>query len=86
MGAIEIMSIPWVLGIPVMIFLGVIVPLWITYHYITVWMRMRAGGVGNTAASGDEVARLRAAATRLEERVASLESILDGEVPDWRAK
>lgn len=86
MGAIEIMSIPWVLGIPVMIFLGVIVPLWITYHYITVWMRMRAGGTGNATSGGDEIARLGALATRLEARMDSLESILDGEAPDWRAK
>ena len=85
MGAFETMSIPWALGIPVMIFLGVIVPLWITYHYITVWMRMRAGGAGR-AAGGEEVARLRAAAEGLEERIASLESILDAEAPDWRSR
>ena len=47
------MTTLWPLAVPGLILLGVVVPLWITYHYITVWMRMRAGAAG----PGKEIGR-----------------------------
>ena len=34
-------TFPWALAVPGIIFLVVIAPLWIIFHYITVWKRMR---------------------------------------------
>ena len=79
------MTIPWALAVPVILFLAVIVPLWITFHYITVWARMRSGK--QTAAGGDEgLVKLRDTAERLERRLESIETILDHEAPNWRYK
>ena len=79
------MSIPWALAVPVIIFLAIIVPLWITFHYITVWTRLRAekkAGVGG----GGDLAALSKVAERLEQRLDSLETILDTDAPNWRQK
>ena len=78
------MSIPWALAIPVIIFVGVIVPLWITFHYITVWVRIKKGGPGTVTLDAEEVAALQKSAQNLEKRLESLETILDAEAPNWR--
>ena len=79
------MSIPWALAVPVIIFLGVIVPLLIGGHYITLWMRMRSEK--STARNpGSDVEELREVAERLEQRLDSLETILDADAPNWRHK
>ena len=79
------MTVPWALAIPVIIFVGAIVPLWITFHYITVWLRLRKGGSAS-AEDRAEMEALRQSADRLEQRMASLETILDSEAPNWRKK
>lgn len=79
------MTIPWALAVPVIIFLAVILPLWITFHYITVWTRMRSGQAAPGASEGD-LEQLRATAERLENRLDSIETILDHEAPNWRPK
>ena len=80
------MTFPWALAVPGIIFLVIIVPLWITFHYVTVWMRMRAGSTGRGAAGSEEIERMQALAERLEQRIESLETILDTDVPDWRKR
>lgn len=77
------MTVLWVLVIPVIIFVGVIVPLWITFHYITAWLRLRKGGP-MSAEDHAEMEALRQSADRLERRMESLETILDNETPNWR--
>ena len=79
------MTVPWALAIPVIIFVGAIVPLWITFHYITVWLRLRKGGA-LSAEDRAEMELLRQTANRLENRMESLETILDNEAPNWRKK
>ena len=79
------MSIPWALAIPVIIFVGVIIPLAITFHYVTVWLRMRQTP-GASTTEREEMARLADTAHKLEQRLESLETILDAEVPNWRNK
>ena len=79
------MAIPWALAVPVIIFLAIIVPLWITFHYITVWARLRADKKA-MAPGDDDFEQLRMLAERLEARIDSIEIILDHESPDWRQK
>jgi len=82
------MSIPWALAVPVIAFIAVLGPLWIIGHYITVWKRIKAGELGNgqVAVAKGDLRRLRDNADRLEQRLASLETILDAEFPNWRSK
>ena len=82
------MTMPWALAVPGIIFLGVIAPLWITYHYITVWLRIRAGaaGPGKVATERAELDRMRMLGEQLEQRIESLETILDTEAPEWRKR
>ena len=63
-------------------------PLWITYHYITVWLRIRAGaaGPGKVAIERAELDRMRMLGEQLEQRIESLETILDTEAPEWRKR
>jgi len=79
------MTIPWALAVPVINFLAIIVPLRITFHYITVWARLRADK--KVAATGDDnFEQLHALAERLEVCMDSIETILDHESPGWRHK
>ncbi len=79
------MSVSWALAAPVMIFLGLIVPLWIAGHYITIWMRIRAEKNSGPMANRDIDALVKVA-DALEKRLDSLETILDTDAPDWRNK
>lgn len=78
----------WTLAVPGIIFIVFILPLWMTYHYITVWMRMRAGAAkpGKVVIERAEFDRMRALAGKLEQRIESLETILDAEAPEWRRR
>ena len=76
------------LSVPLIIFLAVVAPLWIIFHYITKWKRMQAAdlGEGKVAVSRTELEALRERARQLQDRMASLERILEADSPDWRAK
>ncbi|MFC6671983.1 envelope stress response membrane protein PspB [Marinobacterium aestuariivivens] len=66
--------------VPTVIFLTVVVPMWLILHY---WTRARL----NKGLSADERQHLEEAlalAERLEQRVATLETILDSEHAGWR--
>ena len=70
----------WALMGPLKIFLLLVVPIWLVLHYRA--KRQLDNGLG-------EQARLRleqtlAQAEQLTERVATLERLLDQEVPKWR--
>jgi len=60
----------------------VVIPLWIIFHYVTKWKAMK----GLTAEDEESFTDLRRASDRLEERLRSMERILDTEVPDWRSR
>ena len=84
-------TIPWALSVPGIIFLVVVAPLWMLCHYVTVWMRLRAGagagaGPGKVAVERAELDRMRTLAEGLEQRIESLETILDAEAPGWRKR
>ena len=82
------MSIPWALAVPVIVFITVIGPLWLSFHYITAWKRLKAGELseGQVAVSREELQRLNDVADKLDARIASLETILHDEFPDWKTK
>jgi len=74
--------------VPLIVFLGLICPLWIIFHYITKWKIMKKSeiGEGMIAIEKKDFQRLRVTAQKLETRITSLEKILDAESINWRAK
>ena len=76
----------WALAVPGVVFLVFIAPLWLVFHYLTAWKRMRAGtaGPGKVVIDRAELERMRELGEQLETRIESLETILDAEAPEWR--
>ena len=60
----------------------VVAPLLIIFHYVTKWKDMKSFTPEDEASLSD----MRSVADRLENRVLSLERILDDEVPNWRSR
>jgi len=73
------MEFVFVLGI---LFFAVVLPLWLILHYITKWR----GARGLSAEDERMLADLWQSAKRMEDRVQTLEAILDAESPHWRSK
>ena len=68
--------------IPAVVLAGVVLPLWLVLHYMTLWKQQRRVGGVDTATLGE----LETAARRLEDRIATLERVLDADDPAWRQK
>jgi len=67
---------------PIIIFMIFVAPIWVIMHY-------RTAGKKSVGLSDDEqksLNELADIAEGMEERITTLESILDAETPDWRAK
>lgn len=62
--------------------LTIVAPLWIIFHYVTMWKKNK----GLTAEDEAALADLREASEKLDQRLATMERILDDEVPDWRQR
>jgi len=62
--------------------LTIVVPLWIIFHYVTKWKQMK----GITSEDELSLSDLRRSSDKLEERLRTMERILDSEVPDWRSR
>lgn len=69
----------FVLGI---IFLVIVAPIWIIFHYITEWRRARRLSGEDEKALGE----LWQSARRMEGRIDALEKVLDAEAPGWRMR
>lgn len=68
--------------VPAIVLVAFVLPLWLVLHYVTVWRHQkRSGGIDPTAL-GD----IETIARRLEDRIATLERVLDAEDPAWREK
>jgi phage shock protein B len=70
------------LFVPLVIFMAVVAPIWLGLHYFT---RSSA----NRRISGKDEALLEdlhESARRLEDRIHTLERILDADSPEWRGK
>ena len=70
------------IGIALIVFIAVPAPLFIILYFITEWKRSREISGGDEKLLED----LWRLAQRLEERLESLETILDNEMPEWRRK
>ena len=71
-----------ILFVPAVLFMVIVAPLWLIFHYVTLWKTQRNAGradLGGLNAMSDT-------ARRLEDRVAALEKLLDAEAPGWRSK
>lgn len=69
----------FILGI---LFLTVVAPLWIVFHYVSRWRKNRKLSTEDERVMGE----LYDTARRMEGRIASLERVLDAEAPGWRTR
>ncbi len=76
------MGLAELLVLAVIVFIAVPAPLFIVLHFITKWKQSREISGGDEKMLED----VWLLAQRLEERLESLETILDSELPDWRRK
>ena len=67
---------------PVIVFMVIVAPIWIIMHYRTASKK----AVGLSADEQQSLNELVEVAENMEQRISTLESILDAETPDWRAK
>ena len=76
----------WALAVPVIVFLVVVIPIWLILHYRTAQARLTHTGPGEdeVVVTKSELVRLQRVAVRLDERIDSLERVLDSEFPEWR--
>ena len=76
------MGLAELLTIAVIVFIAIPAPLFIVLHFITKWKQSREISGGDEKMLED----IWQLARRLEERLETLETILDSELPDWRRK
>lgn len=70
------------LGIALIVFLAIPAPIFIVLYFISKWKQSR-----ELSGSDEQMLEdLWAASQRLEERLETLETILDNEAPEWRRK
>ena len=67
---------------PIIIFMMFVAPIWIIMHYRTAGKK----AVGLSDDEQNSLNELAEIAEVMEDRITTLESILDAETPDWRAK
>ena len=71
-----------ILMAPIIIFMIFVAPIWVIMHYRTAGKK----SVGLTDDEQNSIADLAEIAEGMEQRISTLESILDAETPDWREK
>jgi phage shock protein B len=74
------MSLLEFMSVPAILFMVIVAPLWLIFHYKTMWKNQRQQG----PAEQKSVKEMWGVAQRLESRVANLEKLLDAEAPGWR--
>jgi len=62
------------------VFLVVVVPVWLAMHYGATWKKSRTFSAEDEAMLSD----LHKSADKMEQRLDSIERILDDEMPGWR--
>jgi phage shock protein B len=67
--------------IPVL-FLTICLPLWIIFHYVTKWKMSK----GLSPEDEKMLSEVWESTNRMEERITTLERILDVESPSWRKR
>lgn len=77
------MTMAWIEA-PLIVFLVVVVPVWLFLHYRS---KRELPPPAEVAGGGDgEIAELWQTARRMEERIRTLERILDADTPNWRGR
>lgn len=76
------MTVDELIIVAVIIFVAIPAPLFIVLHFITKWKQAREISAGDEKMLED----LWLLSQKLEERLETLETILDSELPDWRRK
>ncbi|WP_419905872.1 envelope stress response membrane protein PspB [Kiloniella sp.] len=73
------MSFAVVLFVPLVVFLSIVAPLWIIFHYVTKWKSIKKQDLGNgmIAVPKEEILKLREVAKKLADRVTTLERVLE---------
>ena len=66
----------------VILLLKVCFPIWIVFHYITKWKTSK----GLTPEDEKMLSEIWDSSNRMEERIVTLERILDIEAPAWRTR
>lgn len=69
---------------PLIVFLVVVVPVWLVLHYRS--KRSASAPAAAPASADGELAELWQTARRMEERIRTLERILDADTPNWRGR
>ncbi|MBS3744985.1 MAG: envelope stress response membrane protein PspB [Wenzhouxiangellaceae bacterium] len=74
--------LPGFLGIPLIVFIVIVLPIWLILHYAT------RNSASKRLTSKDEslLQELHENARRMEERIHNLERILDADSPEWRSR
>ena len=75
-------GIDQLLTVALIVFLLIPAPLFIVLHFITKWKQSREISGGDEKMLED----MWMLSQRLEQRLESLETILDSELPDWRRR
>jgi phage shock protein B len=70
------------LAVPAILFIVIVAPLWLIFHYVTLWRTQRHAGRVDKGTLND----MWGTAHRLETRLGALEKLLDAEVPGWRSR
>ena len=68
--------------VPTVVFLVIVLPLWLILHYVTRWRAAK----GLSTEDEKMLVDLWQSAKSIEGRIASLETILDAEAPNWRRR
>ncbi|EAS64210.1 envelope stress response membrane protein PspB [Photobacterium angustum] len=70
------------ISVPLVVFMIIVAPLWLILHYRS----KRQAGEGLSGEDQKKLETLVARAEDMQERIVTLERILDAEVPRWRHK
>ena len=70
------------ISVPLVVFMIIVAPLWLILHYRS----KRHAGEGLSGEDQKKLEPLVARAEDMQERIVTLERILDAEVPRWRQK
>ena len=62
------------------LFLVVVVPLWMVFHYVTKWKTMK----GLSPEDEKMLSEIWESVNKMEDRINTLERILDIDAPSWR--
>ncbi len=68
--------------VPLILFTLFVAPVWVVMHYRTLGKKL--GGISEQEHA--QLEELEEIADKMEERIKTLESILDVETPDWRKR